>query len=78
MFLQNGEYIAFWYLQLFCYLMQLQFMIGQNKFVEFLVSSRTTVKFGQPERPASFVSVQLRLKSAYHFLTVVSNRAESE
>ena len=35
MFIQNGEYTAFWYLQLLCYLMQLQFMIGQNEFVEF-------------------------------------------
>ena len=35
MFMQNGEYTAFWYLQLLCYLMQLQFMIGQNKFIEF-------------------------------------------
>ena len=32
---QNGEYTAFWYLQLLCYRMQYQFMIGQNKFVEF-------------------------------------------
>ena len=33
--MQNGEYTAFWYLQLLCYLMQLQFMISQNEFVEF-------------------------------------------
>ena len=41
MFMQNGEYAAFWYLQLLCYLTQLQFTIGQNKFVEFLVFSGT-------------------------------------
>ena len=35
MFMQNGEYTAFWYLQLLCYLTQLQCMIGQNEFVEF-------------------------------------------
>ena len=35
MFMQNGEYTAFWYRQLFCYLTQLQFMISQNEFVEF-------------------------------------------
>ena len=35
MFIQNGEYTAFWYLQLLCYLMHLQLTIGQNKFVEF-------------------------------------------
>ena len=35
MFMQNGEYTAFWYLQLLCYLTQLQFTIGQNEFVEF-------------------------------------------
>ena len=35
MFMQNGEYTAFWYLQLLCYLTQLQFMIGQNEFMEF-------------------------------------------
>ena len=34
-FMQNGEYIAIWYLQLHCYLTQLQFTISQNKFVEF-------------------------------------------
>ena len=32
---KNGEYTAFWYLQLLCYLTQLQFMSGQNVFVEF-------------------------------------------
>ena len=31
----HGEYTAFWYLQLLCYLMQLQFTIDQNEFVEF-------------------------------------------
>ena len=35
MFMQHDEYTAFWYLQLLCYLMQLQFTIGQNEFVEF-------------------------------------------
>ena len=35
MFMQNGEYIVSWYFQLLCSVMQLQFMIGQNKFVEF-------------------------------------------
>ena len=35
MFLQNGEYTAFWYLQLLYYLTQLQFTISQNEFVEF-------------------------------------------
>ena len=76
-FMQNGEYTAFWYLQLLWFLTQLQFMIGQNKLVEFLVFSRTTAEFGLPEHSASFVSVRLHLKSAYHFSTIVSNRAES-
>ena len=35
MFIQNNEYTAFWYLQILCYLMQLKFTVGQNKFVEF-------------------------------------------
>ena len=35
MLMQNGEYTASWYLQLLCYLMQFQFTIIQNKFVEF-------------------------------------------
>ena len=35
MFRQNGKYTAFCYLQLFCYLTQLQFKIGQNELVEF-------------------------------------------
>ena len=89
MFMQNGEYTAFWYLQLLCYLTQLQFMISQNKFVEFFfffffffffvcVFSWTTTKFGQPEHSASFVSVQPHLRLAYHLLAIVSDRAESE
>ena len=35
MFMQNSDYIAFWYLQLFCNFTQLQFTIGQNEIVEF-------------------------------------------
>ena len=53
-------------------------MIGQNKFVEFLVFSGTTAKFGWPEHLASFVSVQPCLKLAYHLLTIVSDGEESE
>ena len=37
MFMQNGEYTAFWYLQLHGYLTQLQFMINQNEFGVFRV-----------------------------------------
>ena len=74
-FMQNGEYNAFWYLQLLCYLMKLQFMIGQNDFVEFFGK---TAEFGHPEYSASLVSVQPHLKSAYHLLTIVSHRVESE
>ena len=37
--------------------------------------SRTTAEFGQPERSASFVSLQLCLKSVYHILNDVSNGA---
>ena len=35
MFIQNGDYTIFWYLQLFCYFPQLKFIIGQKGFVEF-------------------------------------------
>ena len=35
MSMQNGEYTAFCYLKLLCYLTQLQFTIGQNELVEF-------------------------------------------
>ena len=35
MFMQNSEYTVFWYLQLLCYLTQLQFTISQNNLVEF-------------------------------------------
>ena len=41
----------------------------------FLLFSWTTVEFGWPEHSASFVSVQLHLKSTYHLLTIVSDRA---
>ena len=78
MFMQNGEYTAFWYLQLLCYLRQLQFTIVQNEFVEVLVFSGQFAEFGRPERSASFVSIRPRLKSAYHLLTVVSDGAKSE
>ena len=74
MFMQNCEYTAFSYRQLLCYLMQLQFM----SLWRFLVFSGTTVEFGQPEHSVSFVSVQPCLKSAYHFLTIISDGAESE
>ena len=40
MFMQNGEHTAFWYLQLLCYLTQLQFTIGQTEFVGFFGVSR--------------------------------------
>ena len=42
MFMRNGEYTAFWYLQFLCYLMQRQFMIGQN------IQSRVRITFPQP------------------------------
>ena len=44
----------------------------------FLVFSVTTDEFEWPDGSASFVSVCLHLKSAYHLLTIVSNGAESE
>ena len=44
----------------------------------FLVFSWTTAEFGRPECSASFVSVQLHLKTAYNLLTIVSDGAESE
>ena len=78
MFMQNGEYTAFWYLQLIFYLMQLQFTIGQNEFEEFLVISGMTAEFRKPEYSASFMSVQPHSKSAYHLLTIVSDGAKSE
>ena len=44
----------------------------------FLVFSGITAEFGWPEHSVSFVFVWLRLKSAYHLLTIVSDRAELE
>ena len=77
MFMQNGEYTAFWYLQLLYYLTQLQFTIGQNELVEvfFLCFPEQLPNLGNL---ALFVSVWPHLKSAYHLLTIVSNGAESE
>ena len=49
MFMQNGEYTAFWYLQLLCYHMQLQFTISKMSLWSFLVFSGTTAEFGWPE-----------------------------
>ena len=78
MFMQNGEYTAFWYLKLLYFFIQLQFMIGQNEFVKFLVFSRTTAEFRQPERSASFVCLRQRLKSTCHLLTIISDGVYSE
>ena len=65
-FMQNGEYTVFWYLQPLCYHTQLQFTIDQNEFVEgFFVFFGASAEFGRRERSASFVFVRLRLKSAY-------------
>ena len=50
---------------------------NQSKWV-FWGFSGTTAKFGWPGRSALFMSVQLCLKSAYYFLTVFSNEAESK
>ena len=55
-----------------------KFTISQNKYVEFLVFFRTTAEFGWPECSTSFASVRPNLKSAYHLLTIVSDREESE
>ena len=63
-FMQNGEYTAFWYIQLLCFLLQLQFTVSQKELWSFLFFSEKTAEFGQLELLASFVSVQLRLKSA--------------
>ena len=78
MFMQNGEYTAFWYLQLLCYLLQLQFMIDQNEFVEFLGVFLDNSRIWVTWVAVSFVSVQPHLKSAYFLLTIVSDGAESE
>ena len=44
----------------------------------FLVFSMTTAELRQPERSTSYVFVRLYMKSAYHLLTIVSDRAESK
>ena len=46
--------------------------------LSFFMFSRMTAKFGRPEHSASFVSVRLHLKSAYHLLTIASNGTESK
>ena len=76
MFMQNGECTGFWYLQFLCYLIQLQFAIGKNEFVEFFGVFQDNCQIIQPVHSASFVSVRPHLKSAYHLLTIVSDRAE--
>ena len=77
--MQNSEYTAFWYFQLICYLMQLQYMIDQNKFVEFFsVFQNNNCWIWVTRASTSFASVWPRLKSAYHLLTIASDRAESK
>ena len=49
---------------------------AKTRLWSFLLFSRKTAEFAWPERSTSFVSVWPRLKSAYHLLTIVSNRAE--
>ena len=50
--------------------------LAKTSLWSYLVFSGTTVDFGWPEHSASFVSVWLGLKLAYHLLTVVSDWAE--
>ena len=64
MFMQNGEYAAFWYLQVFSRNFNLQ--LAKTILWSFLVFSETTAEFAWPECSASFVSVQPCFKSAYH------------
>ena len=52
--------------------------LAETSLWSFFLFSRITAKFGQPEHSASFASVWLHLKSAYHLLSFVSNWAESE
>ena len=52
--------------------------LARMSLLSFLLFSETTIEFGWPEHSASFVSIRLRLKSAHHLLTVVSDGAESE
>ena len=78
MIMQNGEYTAFWYLQLLCFLTQLQFMIGQNEFVEFLWCFPGQLPNLCDLSVQALFAARSHLKSAYHLLTVVSNGAESE
>ena len=78
MFMENGDNTAFWYLQLICYLTSLQFTIGQNEFVEFLVFSGTMPNLGNLSVQHHLLSIQPCLKSTYHLLTIISDGAESE
>ena len=52
--------------------------LAKTSLWSFLMFSRSTAKFGQPEQSASFVSVWPCLKSAYHLLAIVSDKAESK
>ena len=51
---------------------------AKTSLLSFMVFSWISAEFGQPERSVSIMSVQPRLKSAYHLLTVVSNGAKSK
>ena len=79
MFMQNGEYTAFWYLQLLCYLTQLQFTICKNEFVELFgvfwdyYQIRVTWAFG-----ISCVCMTTFKVSTHYLSTIISNGAESE
>ena len=78
MFMQNGEYTTFWYLQLILLSHATSIYDWSKRVWSLLVFSGITAKFGRPEHLALFVSVRTHLKSAYYLLTAVSDEAESE
>ena len=74
---QYGEYTAFWYFQLLCYLMQLQFMISQNELMEFFLCFPGQLSnLGDLSVQHHLCLLWPHLKSAYHLLTIVSNKVE--
>ena len=76
--LQNCEYTVFWYLQLLCYLVQLQFTIGQNEFVEFFGVFQENYRIWVTWELSIICVCTTAFKVSIQPFKVVSDRAASE
>ena len=74
MFMQNGEYAAFWYLQFLCYFTQLQFTIDQNGLVPYSYAGGAYDKY-KTIRFCAWLTIKSRWK---HRSLIISPKLSSD